>query len=433
MSLKAKTTTAYGGARPALVLFVLLLAPALAGAAWQIVAVEPGKRVEIDRQSVVADAKGETRASGRIVMDRPIVDPKTSTAYRIIEVENRYDCSERTHATLKRSYYRDEGDLLRQEEVKNPFDMPVRSGTPDDRLLREVCRPKPGAPALAAASKLAERVSLAAGDLRLANEALVEKEVRRELRAASASPGATSLARPSRALRPAAPSPAVDTPWAYAGAGGPEHWGRLKTDYALCAAGRRQSPIDVQGGIAVDLEPIQFAYRPASFRVVDSGRHLQMAVYGGALSLLGKTYALQRIVFHRPAEITVAGKSFAMDAQLVHKADDGKLLILAVLFEKGPENPIVQSALNHLPLEAGGDVLPPAHSVDPSRLLPGDGRYVTFMGSLTSPPCSEDVLWVVMKEPQAVSAEQLSIFARLYPPNARPVQPTFGRIVKESR
>ncbi len=411
-------------------LAALLLAAAPAGAAWQTVASEPGKRVEVDRASIAADPAGETMAKGRVVLDKPIVDPKTSASYRIIEAVNRYDCLERTYATVKRSYYKEEGELLREEEVRNPFDMPVRSGTPEDKLLREVCRPQSPAQAVAAANRTAGKVSEAAGDLRKANAALLEQEVAKEVKRA---PRRAASASPRMRTASARISPPPNTAWAYAGDGGPDNWSRLKAEYATCASGRRQSPIDLKDGIAVDLETIQFNYSPAPFRVVDSGRNLQVAVYGGGLTLLGKTYELLRIQFHRPSEISVAGRVFDMDAQLIHKAADGKLLIVTVLLEKGSENPLVQMALNNLPLEAGGDVMPPAQNIDMNRLLPDNRRYFTFMGSLTVPPCTEDVVWVVIKQPQSVSPEQLAIFQRLYPPNARPVQPAFGRIVKESR
>ena len=186
-------------------------------------------------------------------------------------------------------------------------------------------------------------------------------------------------------------------------------------------------------GIAVDLEPIQFTYSPASFRVVDSVRHLQVAIFGGGIGLLGKSFDLIRIQFHRPAEITIDGKSFDMDAQLVHKSEDGKLAIVTVLLEQGTENPLVQMVLNNLPLETGGEVSPPGQSLDVNDLLPVNRRYFTFMGSLTTPPCTENVLWLVLRQPQQISPEQLSIFQRLYKSNARPVQAGHGRIIKESR
>ena len=407
----------------------------MASSAWQLVATEQGKRVEIDRDSIVSKPNGEYLAKGRIVLDRPIVDPRTSASYRIIEVENRFDCTERTYATLKRSYFTEEGELLRLEEVRNPYDMLVRSGTPDDRLLREVCRPKLVGAAAVEASKTAEKVSEAAGELRKLNDALVENEVQKSLKKIRIS-GPVSSSRKtvaSLASKKQAASAAANVAWAYAGSGGPEHWGTLKSDYAICSSGQRQSPIDLRDGIAVDLEPIQFAYQPATFRVVDSGRNLQVAVYGGSVGLLGKNYALVRMLFHRPSEMKIEGKTFDMDVQLVHKAEDGKLAIVSILFENGVENPVVQMVLNNLPLEKRGEVVPPNLSLDLERLLPEKRYYYTFMGSMSSPPCAEDVLWMVLKQPQQISPEQLTIFQRLYPPNARPVQPRFGRIIKESR
>jgi carbonic anhydrase len=423
----------------ALAVLVATAVPVTAFAAWLPVATEQGKRVEIDRESIVATAVGEYTAKCRIVLDKPIVDPKTSASYRIIEVLNRYDCSERTHATLKRSYFKDEGELLRQEEVKSAFDMPVRTGTPDDRLLREVCRPKGNAAAANSGNvgNAIERANEAAAEVRKANDALVKKEVKKDLqRLTSRSEMAISGRRGSVSGGTGTQTGTVSqpkNPWSYEGSGGPDNWSRLKTEYATCASGRRQSPIDLGDGIAVDLEPIQFSYRPAPFRVVDSNRGMQMTVNGGGFSLLGKSYELIRVQFHRPSEITVAGRAFEMDAQLVHKSEDGKLAIVTVLLEKGAENPLVQMALNNLPLEKGGEVSPEGQNVDVARLLPDNPRYFAFMGSLTTPPCTEDVLWLVLKQPQQISSEQLAIFQRLYPPNARPVQPGFGRVIKESR
>ena len=420
-------------------LIVALIATALpmrAGADWQLVDSDQGKRVEIDRASIGnndgGEAGKETTATGRIVLDKSIVDPRTSSAYRVIEVVNRYNCAERTSSTLKRSYFKEGGGLVRQEEVRAPLDMPVRSGTLDDKLLREVCRPKSGAASLALASKTAERVSAAAGELRRENEALVEKQVQKELRM-QASPVAPPVARAGAARRGRKADRPASVAWSYEGAGAAENWARLKTSYATCGAGRRQSPIDLRDAIAVDLEPIQFAYWPVPFRVVDGGRNLQVDVRGASFALLGKNYELVRILFHRPSETTVGGKTSAMEAQLVHQAGDGKLAIVVVLLEAGSENPAIQTVLNNLPLEKGGDVAPPGQGLEVARLLPENHRYFTFMGSLTTPPCTEDVLWLVLKQPQQLSPEQLAIFQRLYKPNARPAQPGFVRIVKESR
>lgn len=432
--------------------------PAMLSAAWQVVLSEPGKQVEINRESIVVDAAGGTTALGRIVLDRPIVDPKTSASYRIIEVQNYFDCAGRTLSTQKRIYYKEEGELLRQEEVKSPFAMPVRSGTPDEKLFREACRPKGANGASASATKTVEKVNEMTGDLRKANEALVAKAVEADLKkmmaAAAGKKAPASLesaetkpvaakqpapprATPRIAARPssghAAASAHAAIHWGYEGAGAPENWAQLSPEYAVCGTGQRQSPIDIRDGIRVDLEPIRFDYRPARFRVIDNGHTVQVTLPGGGISLLGKNYQLIQFHFHRPSEEMVNGKAFDMVAHLVHRSDDGKLAVVAVLLEQGTENPFVQTVWNNLPLEKNTDVAPPSLTLDLTQLLPVSHDYYTYMGSLTTPPCTEDVLWLVLKQPQQVSAEQLAIFARLYRNNARPVQPGSGRLIKESR
>ena len=435
---------------------VAALFPIAVSAAWQVVLSEPGKQVEIDRETIVVDAAGGATAIGRVVLDRPIVDPKTSASYRIIEVQNYFDCNGRTLATQKRTYYKEEGETLRQEEVKSPFAMPVRSGTPDEKLFREACRPKGANGASASATKTVEKVNEMTAEVRRANEELVAKSVEQDLKKmmaastakkapVSSDPVAETLKPSKPAVHRATPRPAARPSsaraaaahaaihWGYEGAGAPENWGRLSPEYTLCGTGQRQSPIDIRDGIRVDLEPIQFDYRPSRFRVVDNGHTVQVSLAGGSLSLLGKSYQLIQFHFHRPSEEMVDGKAFDMVAHLVHRSDDGKLAVLAVLLERGDENPFIQTVWNNLPLEKNMEVAPPSLTLDPLQLLPENRNYYTYMGSLTTPPCSEDVLWLVLKQPQSISAEQLAIFARLYKNNARPVQPGSGRLIKESR
>lgn len=419
-------------------LLALSLPSATLAAAWQTVATEPGRHVEVDRERIVPGQDGSVTATGRIILDNPIVDPRTSTSYRIIEFESRYDCSGRSHSTLKRTYYKSEGEVLRQEEVRSPFEMPVRSGTPDDRILRLVCRPAGSAAGAQSVDQALEKVNEVSGDLRKVNEALVADAVQKEMRGLTSPTGKPAATRRRPAKSAASPKASAQAAggraaWTYEGNRGPELWGRLDAAYATCASGRRQSPIDLRDGIPVDLDPIQFFYTPSAYRVTDAVHQLQLTVYGGGMMLLGKQYQLGRVEFHVPSEHTVAGKSFAMEAQLIHTGADGKTAIVSVVLEPGQENPLIQSALNHLPLEKGGEVMPPGQTVDLNQLLPENKGYFTFMGSLTRPPCTEDVLWLVLKQPQQVSAQQLAIFQRLYRPNARPAQPAVWRIIKESR
>ena len=220
--------------------------------------------------------------------------------------------------------------------------------------------------------------------------------------------------------------------WSYEGSAGPEGWGQLKPEFAKCSTGSRQSPIDIRDGIKVSLDAVQFDYKPSAFRVVDNGHTVQVNVAAGnSIEVMGRRYDLLQFHFHRPSEERIDGKQFDMVAHLVHKDLEGRLAVVAVLLERGSALPIVQSVWNNLPLEKGDEVaarLP----LDLSALLPGERSYFTYMGSLTTPPCSEGVLWMVMKNPVQVSAEQIGIFSRLYPMNARPIQSASGRLIKES-
>ena len=220
--------------------------------------------------------------------------------------------------------------------------------------------------------------------------------------------------------------------WSYEGAGGPEGWGQMKPEFAKCSTGSRQSPIDIRDGIKVSLDAVAFDYKPSAFRVLDNGHTVQVNVGpGNSIEVLGRRYDLLQFHFHRPSEERIDGKQFDMVVHLVHKDLEGRLAVVAVLLERGSALPIVQSVWNNLPLEKGDEVaakLP----LDMGTLLPTERSYFTYMGSLTTPPCSEGVLWMVMKNPVQVSAEQIGIFSRLYPMNARPIQSASGRLIKES-
>jgi|APMI01.1.fsa_nt_gi carbonic anhydrase len=222
--------------------------------------------------------------------------------------------------------------------------------------------------------------------------------------------------------------------WGYDGDGGPPNWAGMKPEWQLCGNGERQSPIDIREGIKVELEPIRFDYKLSEFRVVDNGHTIQVNLgQGNTMSVMGRMYDLVQFHFHRPSEERINGRGFDMVVHLVHKDLDGRLAVVAVLLERGQAHPLIQALWNNLPLEKNSDYSPEGVSIDLNQLLPENRNYYTYMGSLTTPPCSEGVLWMVMKQPAQLSAEQIGIFSRLYPMNARPVQSVRGRLIKESR
>ncbi len=220
--------------------------------------------------------------------------------------------------------------------------------------------------------------------------------------------------------------------WAYSGEGGPLAWGKLKAEFTKCSTGTRQSPIDIRGGILVDLDPVQFDYKPTGFSVLDNGHTVQVNLPpGNAIQVQGRRYELVQFHFHRPSEERINGRQFDMVAHLVHKDLDGRLAVVAVLLDRGSAHSAVQQVWNNLPLEKGEENAAQT-PLDLNQLLPQDRRYFTYMGSLTTPPCSEGVLWLVMQQPVAISPQQIDIFARLYPMNARPIQQASGRLIKQS-
>ena len=247
--------------------------------------------------------------------------------------------------------------------------------------------------------------------------------------ARTAAPGKNGAAGPAAANAAALTA----AHWAYQGAAGPQTWGGLKPEFKLCGNGQRQSPIDIRGGLAVDLDPVVFNYQATPFGVIDNGHTVQANVAkGNHIELGGKRFELVQFHFHRPSEERIDGRQFEMSLHLVHKDEQGRLAVVAVLMDKGPPQPAVQRVWNNLPLEKGEEFSARV-PLELSELLPTDRRYFTYMGSLTTPPCSEGVQWVVMRQPVSMSAEQIELFARMYPMNARPVQQVSGRRILQSQ
>ncbi|MCS0630608.1 carbonic anhydrase family protein [Telluria mixta] len=226
--------------------------------------------------------------------------------------------------------------------------------------------------------------------------------------------------------------PKRGTVWSYEGETGPANWSKINVDWAKCGTGNRQSPIDLRDGIKVNLEQISFDYHPSSFSEVNNGHTIQVTVGGGNFITVGNAvYELQEFHFHRPSEEKINGKGTEMVIHLVHKSAEGKIAIVAVLLERGQPHRLMQTIWDNLPLEKF-DTVSPAIVIDPTDALPERREYFTYMGSLTEPPCTEGVLWMVFKQPMQASPAQMALFSRLYPLNARPVQSTAGRMIKES-
>ncbi|MEI8171033.1 MAG: carbonic anhydrase family protein [Rhodoferax sp.] len=224
--------------------------------------------------------------------------------------------------------------------------------------------------------------------------------------------------------------------WAYEGANGPQAWGQLKPEFNACAIGKRQSPINIEESATLQgpAEPLQFNYMPSSGSVVNNGHTIQVDLYGdNAITVRGSTYKLLQFHFHTPSEEQINYRNFAMVAHLVHKNPEGQLAVVAVLLDPGTTNALINKVWTYMPLDTNDRVRMPVGIIDMNDLLPKDQRYYQFMGSLTTPPCTEGVLWMVLKQPTTVSKEQIKLFSQLFPRNARPVQPVNGRAVRDAQ
>ena len=221
--------------------------------------------------------------------------------------------------------------------------------------------------------------------------------------------------------------------WAYAGHHGmPAHWAELDPAFETCAKGLQQSPIDIRNTVKSDLPALEFGYDSAAPVIVNNGHTVQVNLPAGQTLKIGdQRYELLQFHFHTPSEETVAGRHAAMVAHFVHRNAAGELGVVGVLIEPGKRNAAFDAIFAHLP-RPGEKIIVQDLTLDVAALLPADKGYYAYEGSLTTPPCSQGVRWMVLKTPVRLGADQIKAFRRLFNANARPVQPLNGRIVKES-
>lgn len=213
-----------------------------------------------------------------------------------------------------------------------------------------------------------------------------------------------------------------DVHWGYTAEGAPEHWGGLSAEYETCGTGQEQSPIDLTGAQPVDLEDLEFAYTPTAGEVLNNGHTLQFTPdTPQQVTLAGETLELVQLHMHTPSEHHLDGQQLPGEIHLVHKNAQGELTVLGIMLDTGQDNALVQYLLDNAPQTADKTNQSTAE-LDIAALLPAQQEYITYSGSLTTPPCTENVRWIVMTQPVSASAAQLAKFEELIGANARPVQ-----------
>ncbi|MFH1085454.1 MAG: carbonic anhydrase family protein [Chloroflexota bacterium] len=224
------------------------------------------------------------------------------------------------------------------------------------------------------------------------------------------------------------PHTAAAPHWSYSGATGPEHWGELCPAFALCSLGHAQSPIDLAGAQPAALAPVVYHYGESALCVRNNGHSIQVECGGtSAIELDGRRYALCQFHFHAPSEHTVAGRYDDMEAHLVHVSAQRDLAVVGVFMRRGRHHAGLAALWQLLPRHAGQGYTAEEIVVHPEVLLPASRRAYRYEGSLTTPPGTEGVHWIMLAEPIELSPAQLAAFRALYAGNNRPPQPRHDR------
>ncbi len=216
--------------------------------------------------------------------------------------------------------------------------------------------------------------------------------------------------------------------WSYDGKEGPEFWGSLSKDYALCATGKEQSPVDIPANATTNPADLTFRYQPSKLNILNNGHTVQVAYDpGSTLTLDGQTYTLAQFHFHLPSEHTVAAQGYDMELHLVHQNAQGGLAVVGILLKSGAENKALAPVWANAPKQEAAVATIPGATVNAADFLPATRTYWRYNGSLTTPPCSEGVKWHVLTTPVEVSPAQIAAYKSLFADDHRPVQPLNGR------
>ncbi|WP_051999980.1 carbonic anhydrase [Caenispirillum salinarum] len=231
------------------------------------------------------------------------------------------------------------------------------------------------------------------------------------------------------ALAPGRPAGAAEAGgWSYGGATGPTAWGTLDPAWRTCTAGERQSPVDLSGATPSMMATPDIDWPAMPLVIANTGNTIAVEATAYAtmgLGLEGARYRMTGFHFHHPSEHTVEGRGFPLEIHFMHEDElGGGFAIAAVFVRSGALNPTLQTIFQAMPAQAGERLSLPT-LIPPRRLLPPDDERESFryQGSLTRPPCTEAVRWLVFTHPIEAAPEQIEAFARLFPMNARPVQP----------
>jgi len=221
--------------------------------------------------------------------------------------------------------------------------------------------------------------------------------------------------------------------WSYSGDTGPSHWGDLSSEYSTCKQGKNQSPVDISKAIEAKLKPIKFDYAMlVAENIVNTGHSIQVNIRsGGSIKIDDEKFILKQFHFHTPSENKIDHTTYPLEIHFVHASENNELAVVAVLYQPGAmDNLALIPLIKNLPMKAGDSNRLSASDTELFERNKSVKNYFSFNGSLTTPPCTEGVRWIVMQSRPSLSRRQLVAFQRaIQRPNSRPVQPLNARIV----
>lgn len=222
-------------------------------------------------------------------------------------------------------------------------------------------------------------------------------------------------------------------PWGYEGGTGPLHWGEMEQDHEkhlMCREGIHQSPVNIQTALTFENKELNTHYFKTQIKVINN-KHTVLFLYGlGSYVEWGnETFELIQFHFHHPSEHRLKGKSFPMEIHFVHKAPNHEYVIIAVLVKLGEHNPHIQKLWKTIPEEIDKEHIFKNKTLSAKDFLPKSRTYYHYTGSLTTPPCTENVTWLILEEPIKISSDQLEYFQSFIDHNARPIQHLHHRVI----
>lgn len=223
---------------------------------------------------------------------------------------------------------------------------------------------------------------------------------------------------------------ASDVNWTYDGHNGPHEWGDLSPSFAACSTGVMQSPVDLSKTNAIGNVSVSVNYKNHPLTILNNGHTVQVNFDSGSNMTSGTTdYPLVQVHFHTPSEHVISGKSFPLVAHFVHATQDGDLSVIGLMFDEGKNNPELQKIIDVAPHDKAELRTIVNSTINPAAFFSDEIKVYRYMGSLTTPPCSEGVNWHIVKESVEASAEQIKAFADIMGKNVRPIMPLNNRLM----